>query len=226
MSDRPVALITGAAGGMASALAAGFRTAGYDVVAVDRAASDGVEALDVTDGAAVIAFAARFQTLNVLVNAAGVLMRHAEYEPETFARVLDINLTGGLRLATALKPALAAAKGCIINVGSMYSFFGAPHAPAYAASKGGVAQLTKSLAVAWAKDGIRVNAVAPGWIVTPMTENARGDEARNRAIVERTPMGRWGTPDDVLGPMLFLASDAARFVTGVVLPVDGGYSVM
>ena len=98
--------------------------------------------------------------------------------------------------------------------------------PAYAASKGGVAQLTKSLAVAWAKDGIRVNAVAPGWIVTPMTENARGDEARNRAIVERTPMGRWGTPDDVLGPMLFLASDAARFVTGVVLPVDGGYSVM
>ena len=226
MSDRPIALITGAAGGMASALATGFRTAGYDVVAVDRAASDGVEALDVTDGAAVIAFAARFRTLNVLVNAAGVLMRHAEYEPETFARVLDINLTGSLRLATALKPALAAAKGCIINVGSMYSFFGAPHAPAYAASKGGVAQLTKSLAVAWAKDGIRVNAVAPGWIVTPMTENARGDEARNRAIVERTPMGRWGTPDDVLGPMLFLASDAARFVTGVVLPVDGGYSVM
>ncbi len=226
MSDTPVALITGAAGGMASTLAAGFRTAGYDVVAVDRVASEGVEMLDVTDSAAVGAFAARFGRLNVLINAAGVLLRHDEYEADTFARVLDINLTGGLRLATALKPALAAAQGSIVNVASMYAFFGAAHAPAYAASKGGVVQLTRSLAVAWAKDGIRVNAVAPGWIVTPMTENARGDEARNRGIVERTPMGRWGTPDDVLGPVLFLASDAARFVTGVVLPVDGGYSVM
>lgn len=226
MTDQPVAVITGAAGGMASGLATGFRTAGYHVVSTDRAAGEHVEALDVTDTAAVEAFAARFQRLDVLVNAAGVLMRQEEYKPETFARVLDINLTGGLRLATALKPALAAAKGCIVNVGSMYTFFGAPHAPAYAASKGGVAQLTKSLAVAWAKDGIRVNAIAPGWIVTPMTENARGDETRNRAIVERTPMGRWGTPDDVLGPVLFLASDAARFVTGVVLPVDGGYSIM
>jgi 2-dehydro-3-deoxy-D-gluconate 5-dehydrogenase len=140
--------------------------------------------------------------------------------------VLDVNLTGGMRLAMAVKPALAAAKGSVINVASMYSFFGAAHAPAYAASKGGIVQLTRSLAVAWARDGIRVNAVAPGWIVTPMTDNARADEARSRAIVERTPMGRWGTPDDVLGPMLFLASDAARFVTGVVLPVDGGYSVM
>ncbi len=226
MTDRPLAVITGAAGGMASGLATGFREAGYDVVAVDRAASHGVETLDVTDTDAVKAFADRFDRLNVLINAAGVLLRHDEYNPETFSRVLDINLTGGLRLATALKPALAAAKGCIINVGSMYSFFGAPHAPAYAASKGGVVQLTKSLAVAWGPEGIRVNAVAPGWIVTPMTENARGDAVRNQGIIDRTPMGRWGTPEDVLGPMLFLASDAARFVTGVVLPVDGGYAVM
>lgn len=220
------AIITGAAGGMGRALAEGFRLAGYDVTAVDRAAADGVQSLDVTDSAAVAAFAEGFDRLNVLVNAAGVLRRHDEYVAETFAEVIDINLTGGLRLATALKPALAAAKGSVINVASMYAFFGAAHAPGYAASKGGVVQLTKSLAVAWAPDGIRVNAVAPGWIVTPMTENARGDAARSRAILERTPMGRWGTPDDVLGPMLFLASDAARFVTGVVLPVDGGYSVM
>ncbi|CAN5144738.1 SDR family oxidoreductase [soil metagenome] len=221
----PLAVITGAAGGMASGFAAGFRAAGYDVIAVDRAPAEGVVALDVTDGAAVKAFAAGIDSLDVLINAAGVLLRHDEYEAETFAKVLDINLTGGLRLATALKPALAKAKGTIINIASMYAIFGAPHAPAYAASKGGIVQLTKSLAVAWAKDGIRVNALAPGWIVTPLTVNARGDEARNRAIVERTPMGRWGTPDDVLGPALFLASDAARFVTGVVLPVDGGYSV-
>ena len=108
----------------------------------------------------------------------------------------------------------------------MYAFFGAPHAPAYAASKGGIVQLTKSLAVAWAKDNIRVNAIAPGWIVTPMTEPPAPTQTRNRAILERTPMGRWGTPEDLVGPALFLASDAARFVTGVVLPVDGGYAAM
>jgi NAD(P)-dependent dehydrogenase (short-subunit alcohol dehydrogenase family) len=221
----PRAVITGAAGGMAGGFAAGFREAGYDVIGVDRAAAETVVALDVTDTVAVTAFAGGIDSLDVLINAAGVLLRQAEYEPDTFAKVLDINLVGGLRLATALKPALAKAKGSIINIGSMYSFFGAAHAPAYAASKGGVVQMTKSLAVAWAKDGIRVNAIAPGWIITPMAANARADEARNAAIVARTPMGRWGTPEDVLGPALFLASDAARFVTGVVLPVDGGYSV-
>ena len=106
----------------------------------------------------------------------------------------------------------------------MHAIFGAPLSPAYAASKAGVVQLTKSLAVAWAEDGIRVNAIAPGWIETPMTEPARLDAARNRAILDRTPLGRWGTPDDIVGPALFLASDAARFVTGAILVVDGGYS--
>jgi NAD(P)-dependent dehydrogenase (short-subunit alcohol dehydrogenase family) len=113
-----------------------------------------------------------------------------------------------------------------VNLASMYSFFGAPHAPAYAASKAGVVQLTKSLAIAWAADGIRVNALAPGWIETPFTEGVRANDARRTAILERSPMRRWGTPDDVVGPALFLASDAARFVTGAVLPVDGGYSAM
>jgi NAD(P)-dependent dehydrogenase (short-subunit alcohol dehydrogenase family) len=225
MPAEPTALITGAAGGIGQALVAGFRTAGYEVVAVDRVAGDGIVALDVTDTAAVNAFAAKFDTLAVLVNAAGVLRRRDEYDPAVFAEVLDINLTGAMRLSTACKPALAKARGAIVNIASMFAFFGAPHAPAYAASKGGVAQLTKSLAVAWAKDGIRVNAIAPGWIVTTMTANTRSDEGRNRAILERTPMGRWGTPEEVVGPALFLASEAARFVTGVVLPVDGGYAV-
>ena len=220
----PRALVTGAAGGIGGALAAGLAAAGYAVTGVDRAAAPGVAPLDITDTAAVNAFAAGFDSLSVLVNAAGVLRRPDEYDPDVFAEVLDVNLVGGMRLATACKPALARANGAIINVGSMYSFFGAPHAPAYAASKGGVVQMTKSLAVAWAADGIRVNAIAPGWITTPLTVAARGDGPRNAAIMARTPMGRWGDPEDLVGPVLFLAGEAARYVTGVVLPVDGGYS--
>jgi NAD(P)-dependent dehydrogenase (short-subunit alcohol dehydrogenase family) len=161
----------------------------------------------------------------VLVNAAGVLRLHEEYDPSVFARVVDINLTGTMRMTVACRPALAKAKGAVVNIASMHAIFGAPLSPAYAASKAGVVQLTKSFAVAWAEDGIRVNAIAPGWIETAMTVPARSDTARNRAILDRTPLGRWGTPDDIVGPVLFLASDAARFVTGAVLAVDGGYSV-
>jgi NAD(P)-dependent dehydrogenase (short-subunit alcohol dehydrogenase family) len=108
----------------------------------------------------------------------------------------------------------------------MFTFYGAPHAPAYAASKGGVAQLTKSLAAAWAAEGIRVNAIAPGWIVTELTRPAIDDPVRSASILARTPMARWGQPDDVATVVLFLLSDAARFVTGAVLPVDGGYSTL
>jgi NAD(P)-dependent dehydrogenase (short-subunit alcohol dehydrogenase family) len=178
----------------------------------------------VTDSAAVTAFAATLDSLAVLVNAAGVLRLREEYDPSIFAHVVDVNLTGTLRMAVACRAALAQAKGAIVNIASMHAIFGAPLSPAYSASKGGIVQLTKSLAVAWAEDGIRVNAIAPGWIETPMTVPARSDAARNRAILDRTPLGRWGTPDDIVGPALFLASDAARFITGAVLVVDGGYS--
>ena len=147
-----------------------------------------------------------------------------KYDPSEFARVVDVNLTGTMRMSVACRAALANAKGSIVNIASMHAIFGAPLSPAYAASKAGVVQLTKSLAVAWAEDGIRVNAIAPGWIETPMTVPARSDAARNRAILDRTPLGRWGTPDDIVGPALFLASDAASFITGAVLVVDGGYS--
>ena len=107
----------------------------------------------------------------------------------------------------------------------MLSFFGGGLVPGYSASKGGIAQLTKSLAIAYAPDGIRVNAVAPGWIATQLTQALQDDRTRSEAILSRTPLGRWGEPADVAGPVLFLASDAARFVTGVVLPVDGGYLI-
>jgi 2-dehydro-3-deoxy-D-gluconate 5-dehydrogenase len=221
----PTAVVTGAAGGIGGALLSAFRDAGYQVTGVDRVSADGVTSLDITDTAAVAAFAASFDTLDALINAAGVLRLQQEYDPGVFAGVVDINLTGTMRMAVACRPALAKARGSIVNIASMHAIFGAPLSPAYAASKAGVVQLTKSLAVAWAEDGIRVNAIAPGWIETPMTIPARSDAARNRAILERTPLGRWGTPADLVGPALFLASDAARFITGALLPVDGGYSV-
>jgi NAD(P)-dependent dehydrogenase (short-subunit alcohol dehydrogenase family) len=220
----PTALVTGAAGGIGGALLSAFRDAGYHTIGVDCASAEGVTMLDVTDAAAVAAFAATVDSLAVLVNAAGVLRLHKEYDPAEFARVVDINLTGTMRMAVACRPALARARGAIVNIASMHAIFGAPLSPAYAASKAGVVQLTKSLAVAWAADGIRVNAIAPGWIETPMTVPARSDAARNRAILDRTPLGRWGTPGDLVGPALFLAGDGARFITGAVLSVDGGYS--
>ena len=223
-SAAPTALITGAAGGIGGALVAGFREAGYRTICVDCAPAEGITALDVADAAAVTAFAASLDTLDVLVNAAGILRLREEFEPSAFAHVVDINLTGTMRMAVACRAALARARGAIVNIASMHAIFGAPLSPGYAASKAGVVQLTKSLAVAWAEEGIRVNAIAPGWIDTAMTIPARSDAARNRAILERTPLGRWGTPDDIVGPALFLASDAARFITGAVLAVDGGYS--
>jgi NAD(P)-dependent dehydrogenase (short-subunit alcohol dehydrogenase family) len=221
----PTALVTGAAGGIGGALLSAFRAAGYQTTGVDCVASEGVVKLDVTDAAAVDACVANLEALDVLVNAAGVLRLQREYDLTEFARVVEINLTGTMRMAVACRPALAKARGAVVNIASMHAIFGAPLSPAYAASKAGVVQLTKSLAVAWADDGIRVNAIAPGWIETPMTVPARSDAGRNRTILDRTPLGRWGAPDDLVGPALFLAGDGARFITGAVLPVDGGYSV-
>ncbi|CAM0555075.1 MULTISPECIES: SDR family NAD(P)-dependent oxidoreductase [Halomonadaceae] len=181
--------------------------------------------LDVRDPAQVERFFAAFPTLDVLVNCAGVIQRDGkEFTPKGFSEVIDINLNGTQRCCHAAHAALKAAGGCIINTASMLSFFGSGHAPAYSASKGGVAQLTRSLAIAWASDGIRVNALAPGWIATDLTAALTQNSERSAELVGRTPMGRWGKPDDLAGPALFLASPGANFITGVLLPVDGGYS--
>jgi NAD(P)-dependent dehydrogenase (short-subunit alcohol dehydrogenase family) len=230
-SDGKVAVISGAAGGIGAGLCRGFLAAGYAVIGIDKPAA-AFEApgfrylsLDVTDDQAIAGFGAGLARVDALVNAAGINRRREEYAMATFEAVLDVNLKGTMRLCLACKPHLSAARGAIVNIASMHAFFGAGHAPGYAASKGGVAQLTKALAIEWAKENIRVNAIAPGWIHTPMTQPVVDDPVRNRSIMERTPLGRWGNPEDLVGPALFLAGEAARFVTGVILPVDGGYLI-
>jgi NAD(P)-dependent dehydrogenase (short-subunit alcohol dehydrogenase family) len=231
-------LVSGGTSGIGRAIAQAFADDGATVTATGateaevqaaRAGAAGAaivfDVLDVRDGDAVAAFVAALGELDVVVNCAGVIRRGAEHEPEAFAAVVDINLTGTMRVCAAARAGLKARRGCIVNTASMLSFFGGGLVPGYSASKGGVAQLTKSLAIAYAADGIRVNAVAPGWIATPLTQALQDDPARSGPILARTPLGRWGTPEDIAGPVRFLASPAARFVTGVVLPVDGGYLI-
>ncbi|MGI9372124.1 MAG: SDR family NAD(P)-dependent oxidoreductase, partial [Hyphomicrobiales bacterium] len=166
------------------------------------------------------------EQLNVVVNAAGVIKRQEELEPDTFAQVVDINLNGTMRVCAAARPHLAKSGGCIINIASMLSYFGGGLVPGYSASKGGIAQLTKSLAIAYADEGIRVNALAPGWIATPLTQNLQNDDERSAAILGRTPLKRWGTPQDLVPPALFLASEGASFITATLLNVDGGYAAV
>jgi NAD(P)-dependent dehydrogenase (short-subunit alcohol dehydrogenase family) len=233
----PQALVTGGTSGIGLGIASALADAGYSVTATgltgDQVATlprrdnlTGAQ-LDVTSNDSVAAVLAPFTQLAVLVNCAGVLFRNnAEYEMETFQKVLDINLSGTMRMCVAARAKLAATHGSIVNTASMLSFFGGPAVPAYTASKGGVAQLTKALAVAWAPEGIRVNAVAPGWIATELTRGLVEDPTRSAAILARTPMGRWGDPSDVGGVAVFLCSQAARFITGAILPVDGGYAAV
>jgi NAD(P)-dependent dehydrogenase (short-subunit alcohol dehydrogenase family) len=228
------ALVTGGTSGIGAAIANGLATAGCQVLAAglpaDKAAgklNPGIEvaSFDVADADGIRLLVGNFEHLDILVNSAGIIRRRTEYELDVFERVIDVNLTGTMRMCTACRPLLAKNGGSIINIASMLSFFGAGLAPAYSASKGGVAQLTKSLAIAWGTDNIRVNAVAPGWIATPLTQTLQDDPARSAAILARTPLGRWGQPEDVVGAVVFLCSPAAAFITGIVLPVDGGYLI-
>ncbi|QDC10007.1 SDR family oxidoreductase [Oceanicola sp. D3] len=228
-------LVIGASrAGIGAAIARAFQDAGAEVTitgveaapAPEDAARFAYRQLDVTDGAAVEALSAAMPRLDVLVNGAAITARGEEMAPEFFSKVVDINLTGTMRCALAFRPQLAEAKGSLINIASMYAGFGSPKNPAYGASKAAVQQLTKSLAIAWAEDGIRVNAVVPGFIVTAQSARSREDATHVANVNARTPLGRWGQPEDIAGPVLFLASEAAAFMTGACIPVDGGYSVV
>jgi 2-deoxy-D-gluconate 3-dehydrogenase len=243
-----IGLVTGGNGGIGLGFARGLAKAGAAVMVAGRNADKnaaavaelmalGAEAasvaVDVTEEASIAAMvaatAARFGRLDVLVNNAGINIRNRPevYDLADWHQVIATNLTSTMLAAKAAHPLLkASGHGRVINNGSMLSIFGLPFHAAYGASKGGVVQLTKSLAVAWAPDGITVNCILPGWIDTDLTRKARTDMPQlNANVMARTPSGRWGSPEDFEGVAAFLGSDASAFITGVAIPVDGGFSV-
>lgn len=230
------AVVTGGTRGIGGAVSRVLSIAGWHVIAASNSQeeidaferTDNIEVrlLDVTDNASVDALFSNLVVLDALVNCAGILQRGAEYDLDVFQRVIDVNLTGTMRCCVAAQPLLSKSNGAIVNTASMLSTFGGPLVPAYSASKGGVAQLTKSLAGGWADDGIRVNAIAPGWIETEMTQGLRDAPDRSNAILNRTPMKRWGKAEEVGNVVKWLLSDDASFVTGSVYAVDGGYKAL
>ena len=243
-----VAIVTGGNGGIGLGMAEGLAAAGADVVLAGRNAEKARSALeclqahghhcgfiaaDVTKAAScrdlVAETVSRFGRLDILINNAGTSVRKMpqDYTEAEWHHVLDTNLTGAFLCSqAAYAPMRQGGGGKMINIGSMMSLFGAPYATPYAASKGGIVQMTRALATAWARENIQVNAVLPGWIDTELTRAARRQVAGLHERVEaRTPAGRWGVPADMAGIAVFLASPAADFITGAAIPVDGGYSV-
>jgi 2-deoxy-D-gluconate 3-dehydrogenase len=239
--DNKIALVTGSASGLGAAIATGLAQAGATVACHGnrRAATGTAEAiggksaafqadLSLTTGPAEL-FArvmARFGRVDILVNNAGTIHRDAavDFRLEDWQQVMQVNLTGVFQLSQlAGRDMIPRGGGKIVNIASLLSFQGGIRVPAYAASKGGVAQLTKALANEWAPNGIQVNAIAPGYFATTNTEALQADETRNRQILERIPAGRWGQPQDIAGAALFLCSAASDYVTGTIVTVDGGW---
>jgi NAD(P)-dependent dehydrogenase (short-subunit alcohol dehydrogenase family) len=248
--DGRVAVVTGASSGIGAALAEGLARAGARVVLVARRAdridelakrlgTEGAEAVahtcDVAVEAEVDQLAARvlerFGRADILVNNAGITrVIPAQDEPlETFEQVLATNLTGAFLCSQRFGRAMLAARsGAIVNVASVLGMVGSGQVPqaSYAASKGGLVNLTRELAAQWARKGVRVNALAPAWFPSEMTQEMFDDERSRQWIRGRTPMGRAGDPKELVGPLLFLASDAASYVTGQILAVDGGWTIV
>jgi 2-deoxy-D-gluconate 3-dehydrogenase len=246
LSDK-VAIVTGGNGGIGLGIARGLARAGAHIVvaardqdkttrAVEELTELGVRALgvttDVTEEASVASMVDatldELGRIDILVNNAGIAIRKApqDYTLDEWNRVVDVNLGGSFLCSRGVHAHMAAAgRGKIVNIGSMTSIFGNDLVASYSASKGGVVQLTKSLAVAWAKDNIQVNVILPGWIHTDLTEPIRARHPERYAFIRsRIPQGRWGEPEEIGGAAVFLASRAADYVTGAVVPVDGGYT--
>lgn len=245
-----VAIVTGGNGGIGKGIARGFASVGSDIVIAarnqaktDEAAREiqeefGVRVLgvqvDVRQQEEIQAMGAqvlnKFGQIDILVNNAGINIRKMpqDYMTAEWDEVLEANLRSAFLCSKTVYPTMKeAGGGKIINIGSMTSFFGGAKLAPYGTSKGGIVQLTRSLAVAWAPDNIQVNAILPGWIDTDLTRQARKDlPDLNERVLARTPVGRWGEPDDLAGAAVFLATSTSNFITGVALPVDGGYSVM
>ena len=233
-----IVLVTGGSSGIGLAIAQGFLNAGASVTVTGTAPKpDDYPAdlsayyyrqIDKLDVNGIEALANSFDKLDVLVNNAGMTFRNEEaLVPENFEATIDVNLNAVYRLSYRLQPLLKMARGSIINIASMTSYFGSPRVPGYGASKSAVLQMTKSLGALWAGDGIRVNAIAPGWIDTKLTEPIQINEAISDPIIQRTPMNRWGRPEEMAGTALFLASnDVAGFITGITIPIDGGYCAL
>jgi NAD(P)-dependent dehydrogenase (short-subunit alcohol dehydrogenase family) len=231
-------LVTGGSSGIGLAMAQGFARLGAEVVALGSstaklaaARKDGANAgirfeqVDVRDPKAIRDFVATMDKLDVLVNGAGIARPTAEFEDETYMEVMDVNLNSQMRFAMAARPLLAASKGVVINIASMLSYVTDPVVPAYGASKTGVLGLTRHLAHAFGPEGIRVNAISPGYHKTDMTKGLWTDPVAAAKIEARSALKRWGSVDDLVGTALFLASPAAEFITGTDLPVDGGFVV-
>jgi 3-oxoacyl-[acyl-carrier protein] reductase len=234
-------LVTGGTSGIGHAIAHAFAAAGAEVTITGTKSAATEYDTDLTsftyrqcrmtENADIGAVAAGCARLDVLVNNAGQNLPggRSEYEPDVFEETVAVNLFGAFRMASATRDRLAASAidggASVVNLGSMSSFFGIEMVPGYGAAKAGVVQLTKTLAVAWAKHGIRVNAVAPGVVETNMTKPMLPFEQLTAPLLARTPMGRFGTPNDIAPAVLFLASSAARYITGQTLAVDGGFSV-
>jgi len=232
-SNAPLAIVTGGGTGLGLATCIELRARGFRVLALGLDTEPAIEGtdidfrrMDITDEVALQAIATAEPRVAVLINAAGTILHdNAEHTVAGFKRVVDVNLLGTQLACVLFRDALGAARGNIVNFASMWSYFGSPRNPAYAASKGAVVSLTKSLAAGYAAEGIRVNAVAPGWIDTRMSATAFADPERSAALLKRLPIGAWGVPQDVAKAVAFLCSADARYITGVTLPVDGGYSI-